>query len=169
MPVRWGIFHPQYARQVMLATETGVWTTDNIDISPVVWTPVVTGMANVRVDQLNLRASDNTVIAASHGRGLFTTRWDVVNSVDQLQLQAFSMYPNPAGEVLNISFELNGKQNVLFTVFDLSGKSLMDENKGNHSGHVAERMNISNLSPGVYFVNIYVDGRKIRTEKFVKW
>ncbi len=169
MPVRWGIFHPQYARQVMIATETGVWTTDNIDISPVIWTPVVTGMANVRVDQLNVRTSDNTVIAASHGRGLFTTRWDVVNGVDQLQLQAFSMYPNPAKDILNLSFELPGTQDVHFRVFDPSGKSLMEEDKGMNPGHVVERMNISSLAPGVYFVSIYTDGRKLRTEKFIKW
>ena len=73
----------------MLATETGTWTTNNINASPVVWTPNVTGMANVRVDQLNFRTSDNTVIAASHGRGLFTATWDVVEGINNLQLQDF--------------------------------------------------------------------------------
>jgi len=169
MPVRWGIFHPQNSRQVMLATETGVWTTDNINASPVAWTPVVTGMANVRVDQLNIRVSDNTVIAASHGRGLFTTKWDFVNGMDQLQLQSFSMYPNPVKDVLNISFESNESQNILFSVSDLSGKSLMDENKGKTNGRVSERINVSGFVPGVYFVSVYGDGKKLRTEKFIKW
>jgi hypothetical protein len=169
MPVRWGIFHPQNPRQVMLATETGVWTTDNITISPVTWTPVVTGMANVRVDQLNIRTSDNTVLAASHGRGLFTTRWDVVNGVDQLNFQAFTMFPNPVKDILNLSFESTATQNFVFRVFDPSGRSLMDISKGMTSGSVVEQMNVSSLAPGVYFVAVYGDGKKLRTEKFIKW
>jgi hypothetical protein len=169
MPVRWGVFHPQNPHQVMLATETGIWTTDNIDATPVIWTPAVTGMANVRVDQLNLRTSDNTVVAASHGRGLFTTRWDVVNGVDQLQLQSFSMYPNPVRDILNLSFETNGTRNVNIRIYDLSGKILVDENKGKINGRVTEMINVSALAPGVYFAGISGDGRKLRTEKFVKW
>jgi hypothetical protein len=169
MPVRWGIFHPQNPRHVMLATETGVWTTDNITASPVTWTPVTTGMANVRVDQLNIRTSDNTVVAASHGRGLFTTTWDIVDAIDNLQLQAFIIYPNPVRDVLNLSFETNGTQNILFRVFDPSGKSVIDENKGKISDRIEEQMNVSGLAPGVYFVSIYGDGRKLRTKKFIKW
>jgi hypothetical protein len=169
MPVRWGIFHPQNPRHVMLATETGVWTTDNITASPVTWTPVTTGMANVRVDQLNIRTSDNTVVAASHGRGLFTTTWDIEDAIDNPQLQAFIIYPNPVRDVLNLSFETNRTQNILFRVFDPSGKSMIDENKEKISGRIEEQINVSGLVPGVYLVSIYGDGRKLRTEKFVKY
>ena len=169
MPVRWGIFHPQNFKQVMLATETGIWTTDNITDSPVTWTPAATGMANVRVDQLNIRTSDNTVIAASHGRGLFTTTWDVVDDIDNLKLQAFIIYPNPVRDLLNLSFETNRRQDILFRVFDPSGKSLKEENKGNISGHIEERMNVSGLSTGIYFIGIYGNGKKIRMEKFIKY
>ncbi len=169
MPVRWGIFHPQNSRQVMIATETGVWTTFNIIASPVTWTPVTAGMANVRVDQLNIRTSDNTVVAASHGRGLFTTTWDIEDAIDNLQLQSFIIYPNPVRDVLNLSFKTNGTQNILFRVFDPSGKSVIDENKGKINGRIEEQMNVSGLAPGVYLVSIYEDGRKLRTEKFVKY
>ncbi len=169
MPVRWGIFHPQNPLHVMLATETGVWATDNISASPVTWTPAVTGMANVRVDQLNIRTSDNTVVAATHGRGLFTAQWDILDAVDNLQLQAFHIYPNPVKDMLNLSFETNGTQNVLFRVYDPSGKSLVEENKRISSGRVFEQINVSGLATGVYFVSIYSNGKKLRTEKFVKW
>jgi len=169
MPVRWGIFHQQNPRHVMLATETGVWATDSINASPVTWTPVVTGMANVRVDQLNIRTSDNTVVAASHGRGLFTTRWVILDAIANLQLQAFKMYPNPVRDMLNLSFEMNRTQNILFKVVDPSGKIVMEENKGNSNGRAMERMNVSGLATGVYFISIYGDGKKLRTEKFIKY
>jgi hypothetical protein len=168
MPIRWGMFHPKYSRQVMLATETGTWTTNDINASPVVWTPNVTGMANVRVDQLNFRTSDNTVIAASHGRGLFTATWDVVESINNLQFTAFRMYPNPVNDRLNISLETTGIQNILFRIYDSSGKCLADENQGTINGNAIKQLNVSNLASGVYFVSIYEDGRKVNTEKFIK-
>lgn len=73
MPVRWVIFKPGDYTKALLATELGVWTTDQINGSSTEWTPTNGGLANTRVDMLKVRASDNTVVAATHGRGLFTT------------------------------------------------------------------------------------------------
>ena len=74
MPVRWGIFIPSgYGYKIMLATELGVWVTDAINGTATVWTANNSGLANVRVDMLKLRASDKTIAAATHGRGVFTT------------------------------------------------------------------------------------------------
>jgi hypothetical protein len=126
-------------------------------------------MANVRVDQLNIRTSDNTVVAASHGRGLFTTTWDIEDAIDNPQLQAFIIYPNPVRDVLNLSFETNRTQNILFRVFDPSGKPMIDENKGKISGRIEEQINVSGLAPGVYLVSVYLNGKKVRTEKFIKY
>jgi hypothetical protein len=168
MPIRWGIFHPQNYRQVMLATETGIWTTNNIDASPVFWTPNVTGMANVRVDQLNIRTSDNTVVAASHGRGLFTAIWDVEVGIDNLQMKEFSIFPNPVSDQLNISLTSTGSKNIIFRIFDPSGKLLMDEDQGTLNGSLIKHLSVSNLASGVYFISIYEAGKKVRTEKFIK-
>jgi hypothetical protein len=72
-------------------------------------------------------------------------------------------------DLLNLSFETNRRQDILFRVFDPSGKSLKEENKGNISGHIEERMNVSGLSTGIYFIGIYGNGKKIRMEKFIKY
>ena len=75
MPVRWGIFSPTDPTQAMIATEAGVWTTEFLDGTNTVWIPPVEGrgIPLVRVDMLQIRKSDNIVLAATHGRGLFTT------------------------------------------------------------------------------------------------
>jgi hypothetical protein len=75
MPIRWAIYHPQNPDRAMLATEIGTWTTENLDQEDVFWSPAIEGLANVRVDMLSLREIDNTVLAATHGRGLFTTTY----------------------------------------------------------------------------------------------
>ncbi len=74
MPVRWAIFHPFDADKVLLATELGVWSTDDLNGVNTRWWPTSNfGLANVRVDMLQYRPSDHLVAAATHGRGMFTT------------------------------------------------------------------------------------------------
>ncbi len=73
MPVNWAIFDPTDADKVLLATEAGVWGTENLDGGNTQWLPNNNGMPLVRVDMLKYRASDNLIVAATHGRGLFTT------------------------------------------------------------------------------------------------
>jgi len=73
MPVRWALFNPSNSDQAIIATELGVWSTDNLNGASTVWGASNTGLANVRVDMLQLRQSDKLVIAATHGRGLFSS------------------------------------------------------------------------------------------------
>lgn len=53
-------------------TELGVWSTDNINVASPVWNSTNGGLANVRTDMLRIRKGDNTIMAATHGRGVFT-------------------------------------------------------------------------------------------------
>ena len=75
MPVRSIVLNPNDANQAVVATELGVWTTD--DLSPasgsVDWDPTNSGLANVRTDHLRYRESDNEMIAVTHGRGVFSS------------------------------------------------------------------------------------------------
>jgi photosystem II stability/assembly factor-like uncharacterized protein len=73
IPVRWGMFNPLNNDQAFLATELGVFSTDNLNGSGTNWVSNNSGLAKVRVDMLKYRNSDYTVVAATHGRGLFTT------------------------------------------------------------------------------------------------
>jgi PKD repeat protein len=73
MPVRWLLFNPNDNTQALAATELGVWYTDLLNSGATVWVPGNTGLANTRVDMLQMRTSDKLVAAATHGRGLFTS------------------------------------------------------------------------------------------------
>lgn len=73
MPVRWALFNPNNSDQAVLATELGVWSTDNLNAGSTNWGSSNSGLANVRVDMLQLRTSDNFMIAATHGRGMFSS------------------------------------------------------------------------------------------------
>lgn len=71
MPVRWAMFHPDSDTKAFIATETGVWETDLLSGSSTVWYANNT-FPNVRTDMIKYRASDRTVAAATHGRGIFS-------------------------------------------------------------------------------------------------
>jgi PKD repeat protein len=65
--------NPNRPHQVIIATELGVWSTDSLNSAATNWQPSNTGLSNTRTDMLKLRKSDKMVIAATHGRGLFTS------------------------------------------------------------------------------------------------
>ncbi|WP_436516652.1 LamG-like jellyroll fold domain-containing protein [Ekhidna sp. To15] len=73
MPVRWALFNPNNSDQAIIATELGVWSTDDLDGGSTIWEASNNGLANVRTDMLQIRSSDNLVVAATHGRGIFTS------------------------------------------------------------------------------------------------
>ena len=73
MPVRWALFNPNNYKEVLLATEVGTWATLNINASSPIWESSTSGLANVKVNMLKYRTSDNEVVAATYGRGIFTS------------------------------------------------------------------------------------------------
>ncbi len=79
IPIRYALFNPLNRQQVMLATELGVWTTSNVTAANPQWSPTNANLAHVRCDMLKFRTSDNTVLVATHGRGLFTTQLNQAN------------------------------------------------------------------------------------------
>lgn len=124
MPVRWALFNPRDYNNVLLATELGVWETRNfMDPSPN-WAPSNNGMPNVRVDMLQLRQSDYTIMASTHGRGIFTAQFvggigieenGLAESKNELQV-----YPNPIRDQFQLDFKAEGIWDL--NVYDLSGK-----------------------------------------------
>ncbi|MFK7933379.1 MAG: T9SS type A sorting domain-containing protein [Saprospiraceae bacterium] len=74
MPVRWIMFNPLDEDQALIATELGVWSTDDLKGSTTNWQPASTSFPNVRTDMLQYRSSDNILIAATHGRGMFSSK-----------------------------------------------------------------------------------------------
>lgn len=74
IPVRWALFNPNHpTTEVILATELGIYGTTNFNDGSPSWSAKNTGFANVRTDMLQMRTSDYKVIAATHGRGLYSS------------------------------------------------------------------------------------------------
>ncbi len=105
MPVRWALFHPENSSQVLLATETGVWGTTRLMSSSVRWEPYNNGLPAVRVDMLRLRYDDNTVVGATHGRGLFYAHFpkSKINLAANFSSSKQLLYPGESVDFFDLS------------------------------------------------------------------
>lgn len=71
IPVRWAMFYPEDNTKAILATEMGIYETDLINGVSTVWVQNA-GFPTVKTNMLQYRKSDGTILAATHGRGLWT-------------------------------------------------------------------------------------------------
>jgi hypothetical protein len=167
MPVRWAIYHPQNNRQAMLATETGVWECATLDLIPTVWTPVIEGMAKVRVDMLQVRKSDNTVLAATHGRGLFTTTWDVSTGAAEKQGVSVKVSPNPSSGLFRLSFNQEQAGPVTILVNDLAGSAIYRRTIYSPAGHATRMIDLAGHPDGTFIISMKSGGVTLTTQKIV--
>lgn len=169
MPIRWAIYHPNNSGQAMLATETGIWTTNMLHEPVPQWVPASEGMGHVRVDMLRLRESDLTVIAASHGRGMFTAKWEVdvyTTQAERPLAENLRIFPNPATDLLTVSLIPNESTPLSYAIFAANGQ-LKQTASCNPTDKNLLRLNVSGLSKGNYILRIQYDGRE-RALRFLK-
>ena len=83
-------------------------------------------------------------------------------SATDFSQNAFNLFPNPANTYLNITIPVSFQQ-LEFTIFDNLGRIVFTERSNKN------KIDISVLIPGVYFLRLKVDGRNVgQTEKFIK-
>lgn len=168
MPIRWGIFHPHNAGQAMLATENGIWVTNKLNSSESEWVPANEGFANVRVDMLRMRENDLTVLAATHGRGLYTCTWEAdfyVGTSEKSLHAGFTLFPNPALENLTVTLP-NSQQNGSIRLLDMSGKTVAEQQLA--PGSMSISLAIGHLSNGTYIVQWYSGSTLVESKQLVK-
>jgi hypothetical protein len=101
MPVYWAMIVPGTDNVntggsnggIVIATEMGIWSTSASAGISTVWTENSASMGNVSTRMLQYRSSDNQVVAATHGRGLFTASMTAV----PLPLDFISFTGKPMG------------------------------------------------------------------------
>ena len=106
MPIRWILINPNNTNEAIVATEIGVWGTDDFQATTPTWAISNKGLANVRVNMLQYRSSDNMVIAATYGRGLFESNAFALSGA--LSLSATTIDPTCLGNNGSINLTVTG-------------------------------------------------------------
>lgn len=94
------------------------------------------------VDNYAVGASNTTVLGVKGG---------------QIGSEFAAIYPNPATDVLNISYSKKVKD---VEIYDMNGKKVQNKVSDN-------KVDIKNLTPGVYIININT-GEEVQSQKFIK-
>jgi len=153
LPVKCILQNTLLPNEVIIGTELGVWATANYTLASPVWIQVYNGMSDVTVVDLDVRISDNLILATTHGRGFFTSQFTSTPlSVDDDNFvnNSIKVYPtvsngtfsilskNSLGKVEMALFTITG-QKVYTTTFELS--------------NVKKNFNLS-LSSGLYLIKL---------------
>ena len=86
----------------------------------------------------------------------------VVKTQDVFDL---SVYPNPAGELVNISFDYTGTEDVQVSIRDLQGRLVVQESMTG-ANNIRTQFDVSNFQSGIYNVSIQ-NTKGIVTQNFV--
>ena len=71
--------------------------------------------------------------------------------------QEFSVYPNPAENILNINFNLQQSQSFNIKLISVTGKVVYNEEVGNHVGYFKNTIDLQDYTRGIYFLQLISD------------
>lgn len=86
--------------------------------------------------------------------------------INDISQNKFSLFPNPANESLNIHFKEQVNQNYTICITDIHGKLIMS--KACEIDSYNSVISLNNYTPGVYFLHLVKNNKRISTERFVK-
>ncbi len=84
---------------------------------------------------------------------------------DKDENSSFSLYPNPAGDYINIYFKGLAMDPELIQILDMTGKIIHESKEINNESPI--QINSQNLKPGIYLLKIY-SGKDILSKKIIK-
>jgi hypothetical protein len=167
IPVRAIMANPLNTNEVIIGTDLGVWgTTDFSAVSPT-WVQSQNGMKDVVVTSFDLRESDNTVLASTYGRGMFTGQFTADPStlaVEDIEFKdIIKVYPT----VSDGNFKIAGRNEVsegVLSIFDLNGREVY-ASKINFNINRIQDISL-NTSSGIYIVK-FKSNNKLFTQKVI--
>jgi hypothetical protein len=127
------------------------------------WQPFSNNLPNVIVNELEINEVNNKIYAGTYGRGLWaSSTFDPTLSNKEFELDAISIFPNPASSEINLKW--NKSNDVNIKVFNSLGKLLYSEFNQNLSNGF--KIDTNNYSTGLYFVRVN-NSNGVLTKKIV--
>ena len=127
------------------------------------WVNITENLANSFVTFARLNPNNNNqLFVGTAGCGLWVT--DDATSINQVTINASNVnvlrnYPNPFYDITSINYSLSYQSHVTLKVYDLNGNDIATlVNEVQTAGSHGAMFNGSDLSSGVYYYNLIVDG-----------
>ena len=167
LPVKAILQNPLEPEQVIIGTSLGVWATNDYTAPSPNWIQAYNGMSDVPVLDLDLRPSDNVILASTHGRGMFTSQFTsgTLNTNDVvLNEDAIIIYPIVSDG--NFTLKTNRVLGEIdFSVYDLSGKEVYTDKFSLNSN---KKEFVLTLNSGVYLTRIQSNKSAVTKKIIIK-
>jgi hypothetical protein len=171
MPVLSSVMEMNDPNRVILGTDFGIFSTDNISASSPDWQYESAGIGNVPVVKLKQQTNEGTyyyhmnnygiIYSATYGSGLFidTTYFTPLGikpvNGSPLTSNQLNIYPNPATQSINISYKLEKSSDINILVYDMTGKVVFTKSLGRKQvGNHTESIDLSSVSSGTFLVRL---------------
>jgi hypothetical protein len=175
IPVLSSIFEMSNANKVILGTDFGVFSTDNISLASPQWQYESNGIGNVPVMKIVQQTNEGTyyhrmknygiTYSATYGSGIYIdTTFYTPLAVDQpgrspLAANELKIYPNPATGNINVSYKLENSSDINIVVYDMTGKVALSSSFGKRqAGNHTESINLSAIPSGTFLVRLSYGG-----------
>jgi photosystem II stability/assembly factor-like uncharacterized protein len=149
MPVRWGAFNPYDDYKILLATEMGIWGLENTGDENEQWKSYNNGFPEIRVDMIDIRKEDSTVLAVTHGGGFWVGKFNqgeaIITAVNDEEIndkRSTWLYPNPASNFITASPEAQVKMIIVYDALGRAVQTFLNNDL---------RIDIRELETGTYF------------------
>ncbi len=166
MPVKCILQNPLLSNEVIVGTELGVWATNNFNDASPTWISSFNGMQDVKVVDLDLRLSDNTILATTFGRGVFTGEFLQTDFTITTSNTTVTTCNDTA--VFNFDFNANPSYNTL-TAFSTSGEpgsvniNFSPTSLSAQGTFTMTVSNVSSLAVGDYPITVIGTGNETNT------
>jgi hypothetical protein len=112
----------------------------------------------LNIHKMLLKLQEYCAVLASDGSAKLNT------NIEKNILNA--IYPNPASGWINLEYALEKSGNVQVVIYDMSGRNIARIDAGNrHAGFISHKVDLPNISKGVYLLNIEVNGYATNAQK----
>jgi hypothetical protein len=101
----------------------------------------------------------------------WTAEWEIANTSVEDQVAGFDhlmVYPNPAENLLNISFKVDENQSLEVRLISATGTVVYSEDAKDFAGYYVNTIDLSNLAKGVYFLNLTNDNGTVNKKVVLK-
>jgi hypothetical protein len=101
----------------------------------------------------------------------WTAEWEIANTSVEDQVEGFDqlmVYPNPAENMLNISFNVEQNQSLEVRLISATGKVVYSENANDFSGYYVNTLNLTDFAKGVYFLSLTNDNGTVNKKVVIK-
>ncbi|MEL7532008.1 MAG: T9SS type A sorting domain-containing protein, partial [Bacteroidota bacterium] len=191
------VVDPSSGESVLLAgTESGLYTITDLNSLGPIYTSTWTNefgadFGKVPVYDIDVRlykssifdedtqdftlVRDNTVFVATHGRGIWSTsnlvypRKSNPETPELIEQLAVNLYPNPNQGEASLQLELPENGVLYYSITDINGRQLSAEQRVDLTeGKQEVELDLRRLSPGLYFVQVRLEGKTEVLERTLK-